>query len=182
MATGCSAPALVAAGDVGAAAGRSRAPTALSARTVPPDARTADRSVAATSDPPPLPSRRVAARGGRGGGRGRRRLVPALGGDGRDLIPGSSPVGARFRGRRVAVAAGSVAVDSEPGSTIRRPVRRGGGPRRLDRRSGRLDRRARHGRIDRRDGVTLGQLGRVGGVIAGFVMHVLAGASDRCDR
>src|SRR5258708_4310060 len=59
MAPGWTAPALLPAGDVSAAAGRSSAPTAPSARTVPPDARTADRSVAATSEPLPLRPRRT---------------------------------------------------------------------------------------------------------------------------
>src|SRR6187401_48090 len=58
MATGWRAPALVDWGDVTAAAGRSRAPVALSARTVPPEARTADSSAAAINAPPPLPSPR----------------------------------------------------------------------------------------------------------------------------
>src|SRR5918993_4285823 len=60
-ATGWTAPALDAWGEVAAAVGRSRAPAALSARTVPPDARTAERSVAAMSEPVPRPSRRPAA-------------------------------------------------------------------------------------------------------------------------
>src|SRR4249919_426898 len=58
IATGWRAPALVDWGAVTAATGRSRAPTALSARTVPPEARTADSSAAASNDPP-LPSPRV---------------------------------------------------------------------------------------------------------------------------
>src|SRR5215203_4641479 len=60
MATGWTAPAFDACGKTAAGAGRSRAPAAFRASTVPPDARTADRSVAATSDPLPRPSRRVA--------------------------------------------------------------------------------------------------------------------------
>src|SRR5258705_10076036 len=58
MATGWTAPALLPAGDVATAAGRSSAPTAPSARTVPPDARTAFRRVAATCVPLPLRPRR----------------------------------------------------------------------------------------------------------------------------
>src|SRR6478752_1559942 len=54
--TGWRAPTLVpwaTAADVGAA-GRSRAPAALNARTVPPDASTADRSAAASRELPPV--------------------------------------------------------------------------------------------------------------------------------
>ena len=54
--TGWSAPTLVpwaTAADVGAA-GRSRAPAALNARTVPPEASTADRSAAASRELPPV--------------------------------------------------------------------------------------------------------------------------------
>ena len=87
------------------------------------------------------PSRRAAVAGAVGGRR-RRGLVPALGGDGRDLVPGSSPVGARFGGRRVAVAAGLRRGRSR-GPRLGGGVRLGGGRGRLDRCSGRLDRGAR---------------------------------------
>ena len=85
--------------DVGAgrraarAAGRSRAPAALSARTVPPEARTADRSAAATSDPAAAPA---AARGRRRGPAAAASVRARTSVPGSGATPAVGPVRAQF--------------------------------------------------------------------------------------
>src|SRR4051794_10060391 len=150
MATGWTVPTLVACGTLAdAGAGRSSAPAAVSAATVPTDARTADRIDATTSEPPrrserlggttapgggggaggPVP--RVGGTGGgspprRDDGLGRRRrrgrLVPSFGSHGCGLAPRAGPVGARLRARRVACrrrAVGIHGLGPGPGRAIR---------------------------------------------------------------
>ena len=186
MATGWTVPTLVACGALAeAGAGRSSAPTADSAATVPTDASTADSTDASDQ-------RAASAAGalrcldGRGRWGRRGRLVPAFRGDGRALAPRAGPIGARLGARGVAGGrAGPVRLDRcgrRPGRAIEPRL---GGIGRGRRRRGRpiVD----HGRVlvGRDRGMSLRQVARVtllagdGGVgVAGFVVHD-AGRSPR---
>ena len=158
--TGCVDPVVVAWVEAGAgAAGRSRAPAAPRARTVPPEARTAERSAAARTDPPRPPrfDSLVTVAAGTGA---TRRLVPALRGDRWGVVPDARPAGTRLGSGRVVV----------------------GGSQRFDAATVRLDDgRSRIGRSDRRR--RLGGVGRAGGGI-GRVRGGIGtiGAPDRRTR
>ena len=175
MATGWRAPALVDCGDVTTAAGRSRAPAALSARTVPPEARTADRRAAASNAPaaPPIATRRA----------GRRRPSRRASARARTSARGS-PVARRPRSapnrsasRAQACSGRRSASRSRGRARARRRVRRD----RVDR----ADRRARVGRPVGSTGGTAWRWVRSDGSVAsvcGIVMHGAGRCLGGCDR
>ena len=110
-----------AAAGAAVAIGRSRAPVALNARTVPVAARTADRSEAARSGPAPP----VLVSLGRRDRRRRRghRFVPALGRRAGRLVPGPGPLRAQLRRRRVAFDGRRRGVRGRPEGFAGGPVR-----------------------------------------------------------
>ena len=175
MVTGWVVPALVASGTlVVETTGRSSAPVAPRARTVPPDARTADSSETATSEPPrprdrPVSGAGLAAVVGTAAGAGSYQRSGVTGGvcshERAHSERGSGAGVKRSSGTWPSAEAGVVQVSdgARYGSV---------GDRSLGAR--RRDRRGRHG-LARFDRVTLGQVSRVGGVGSRVVVHLVAG-------